>query len=91
MCDDPKSPLYNRAIDTRHYGNWGHEKMWRADNRYDLVVVVGYNYLPSLKHKGSAIFIHPSKGATAGCVGMPLCHLIKLLRLASPHTKIAIG
>ena len=40
-CDDPRSPAYNRLV--RIPNGWSHEKMWREDGLYDLVVVVGYN------------------------------------------------
>ncbi|MEI6204447.1 MAG: L,D-transpeptidase family protein, partial [Enhydrobacter sp.] len=40
-CDDPRADAYNRLV---HVPNdWSHEKMWRDDGLYDLVVVVGYN------------------------------------------------
>src|SRR6266436_1439669 len=40
-CDDPRSSSYNRLV--RVPNDWSHEKMWREDGLYDLVVVVGYN------------------------------------------------
>ncbi len=55
-CDDPRSPSYNRLV---HVPNeWSHEKMWREDGLYDLVVVVGYNDDPPEGEWGSAIFLH---------------------------------
>jgi len=38
-CDDPRSPAYNRLV--RIPNGWSHEKMWREDGLYDLLVVVG--------------------------------------------------
>jgi hypothetical protein len=36
-CDDPRSPAYNRLV--RIPNEWSHEKMWREDGLYDLLVV----------------------------------------------------
>ncbi len=55
-CDDPRSPSYNRLV---HVPNeWSHEKLWRDDGLYDLLVVVGYNDDPPEGEWGSAIFLH---------------------------------
>ena len=55
-CDDPRSSAYNRLV--RVPNEWSHEKMWRDDGLYDLVVVVGYNDDPPEGEWGSAIFLH---------------------------------
>ena len=55
-CDDPRAPTYNRLV--RIPNDWSHEKMWRDDGLYDLVVVVGYNDDPPEGEWGSAIFLH---------------------------------
>ena len=55
-CDDPRSSAYNRLV--RIPNDWSHEKMWRDDGLYDLVVVVGYNDDPPEGEWGSAIFLH---------------------------------
>jgi len=88
-CDDPKSPLYNRLVKLPFSARC--EKLWRKDNRYDVVVVVEYNFDPPIKNKGSAIFIHPSNNATAGCIGMNLTDLVKLLRTIHCKTLLKIG
>lgn len=58
-CDDPASPDYNRLISLPNDAS--HEKMWRDDGLYDLVVEVLFNTDPIVPGKGSAIFIHVAK------------------------------
>src|SRR5262245_47378271 len=40
-CDDPAHPAYNRPIKLPHPAR--HERMWRDDALYDLVLVIGHN------------------------------------------------
>src|SRR5690349_19115621 len=42
--DDPGDPLYNRPVPLPYPAR--HERMWREDGLYDLVVVIGYNTDP---------------------------------------------
>jgi L,D-peptidoglycan transpeptidase YkuD (ErfK/YbiS/YcfS/YnhG family) len=83
-CDDPESAAYNRHVTLPCRG--GHEKLWRADRLYDLVIVLDYNIHPCHKHRGSAIFLHcawPDFAPTEGCVALRPDDLRKLLpRLA---------
>ena len=70
-CDDVRDPNYNRRI--RHPYRASAEHLARDDALYDLVVVLGYNDVPRVKGKGSAIFMHlarPDRGPTAGCVAL---------------------
>lgn len=70
-CDDPASPCYNKLIILPDAAR--HEELWREDNIYDLIVVVGYNDAPAISGKGSAIFIHllrPERTPTQGCVAL---------------------
>ena len=81
-CDDPRSPTYNRLV---HIPNeWSHEKMWRDDGLYDLVVVVGYNDDPPEGEWGSAIFLHIARddyAPTQGCVAFARDDLLELVPL----------
>lgn len=83
-CDDPAAPVYNRPV--RLPSPFGHEKMWRGDGLYDLVIVLDYNIAPRRKYRGSAIFLHCARAdfaPTAGCVALRAADLRKLLlRLA---------
>jgi len=79
-CDDPADPAYNRYV-TRPF-RASHEVLWREDERYDLLLVLGYNTDPPQAGRGSAIFLHvcpPELPPTAGCVAIPRGELCALL------------
>jgi L,D-peptidoglycan transpeptidase YkuD (ErfK/YbiS/YcfS/YnhG family) len=83
-CDDPRSALYNRRVVLPCRAS--HEKLWRADRVYDLVIILDYNIHPRRKNRGSAIFLHcagPDFAPTSGCIALRLDDLRRLLpRLA---------
>ena len=90
-CDDPKSKKYNQLIKVP--SNYSYEKLYRKDNVYDLIAVLDYNKNPTIKNKGSAIFMHLTKNykkKTAGCIGLKEKNLLKLLSLIKINTKIKI-
>lgn len=90
-CDDPRSPSYNRLV--RIPNDWSHEKMWREDSLYDLVVVVGYNDDPPEGEWGSAIFLHIARedfSPTHGCIAFAREDLMELLPLLSPTTRLRV-
>jgi L,D-peptidoglycan transpeptidase YkuD (ErfK/YbiS/YcfS/YnhG family) len=90
-CDDSKSKKYNQLI--RIPSNYNHEKLYRKDNVYDLIAVLDYNKNPTIKNKGSAIFIHLTKSykkKTTGCIGLKKKNLLKLLNQIKINTKIKI-
>ena len=83
-CDDPAHPDYNRPVRLPFPAS--HEKLWREDHVYDLVVVLGYNDDPVIAGKGSAIFLHLARedlNPTEGCVACTRDGLLDLLRGAS--------
>jgi L,D-peptidoglycan transpeptidase YkuD (ErfK/YbiS/YcfS/YnhG family) len=90
-CDDPRSSTYNRLV---HIPNeWSHEKMWRDDGLYDLVVVVGYNDDPPEGEWGSAIFLHVARedySPTQGCVALARDDLLELVTLIGPETRLNV-
>ena len=80
-CDDPLSPDYNRPIKLPYPAS--HERMWRDDHVYDLVVVLGHNDDPPVAGAGSAIFLHlarPDYTPTEGCVALARSDLLELLK-----------
>jgi L,D-peptidoglycan transpeptidase YkuD (ErfK/YbiS/YcfS/YnhG family) len=83
-CDDPESALYNRRVVVPCRAS--HEKLWRADRLYDLVIILDYNIHPRRKNRGSAIFLHcarPDFAPTGGCIALRLDDLRRMLpRLA---------
>ena len=79
-CDDRTDPFYNRPILTPYRAS--HEKLWREDHVYDLIVPLGYNDHPVIPGKGSAIFLHVARedyAPTEGCVACALPDLLALL------------
>jgi L,D-peptidoglycan transpeptidase YkuD (ErfK/YbiS/YcfS/YnhG family) len=90
-CDDPKSKKYNQSINLPSI--YSHEKFYRKDNVYDLILVLNYNIKPIIKNKGSAIFIHIAKRnykKTEGCIALKKNHLLKLITKIKKNTKIII-
>ena len=90
-CDDPRSRNYNKLINLP--SNYRHEKLFKKENIYDIVLVLNYNMRPVQKNKGSAIFIHLSRknyAPTKGCIGLKLLHLKKILKDLNSSTKIKI-
>ncbi|MBK1637541.1 hypothetical protein CKO24_00520 [Rhodothalassium salexigens DSM 2132] len=90
-CDAPDHPAYNRRLDTPPAAS--HERLWRSDRRYDLIVPLGYNDDPPLPGRGSAIFLHltdtPDR-PTAGCVAMDRDDLLALLAALTPASMMVI-
>ena len=90
-CDDPKSKNYNKLISIPF--NYSHEKLFKKENTYDIILVLNYNMKPIKKNKGSAIFIHIAKKnykSTAGCVAVKKEHLMNLIKNIKRTTKIKI-
>ena len=90
-CDDPKSPEYNRHVTLPFTPS--HEKLWRDDHCYDLIIPLGYNDGPTAPGKGSAIFLHvmhDSGRATEGCVALAKADLLAILPHLSPQSCIEI-
>ena len=90
-CDDPRSATYNQLV--RIPNEWSHEKLWREDGLYDLVVVVGYNDDPPEGEWGSAIFLHVARddyAPTRGCVAFARDDLLELVALIGPQTRLNV-
>ena len=90
-CDDPKSIHYNKLIKLPFTHK--HEKLYKKENIYDIILVLNYNMKPIKKNRGSAIFIHVSKNdykKTEGCVAIKKVNLMKLLKEINPNTKVKI-
>ena len=90
-CDDPLSKKYNQLI--KLPTKYGHEKLHRKDNIYDLILVLNYNMKPVIKNKGSAIFIHIARKnyeSTAGCIALKKSDLIMLIKKIKKNTKVLI-
>ena len=91
-CDDPSSNSYNKQI--KLPSKYSHEKLYRKDDLYDLVLVLNYNAKPVIKNKGSAIFLHITKDSykkTRGCIALKKNHLIQLISKIKKNVMIKIN
>ena len=86
-CDDSLSKQYNKLI--KFPFKYSAEKLYRADNIYDIILVLNFNLNPIKKNKGSAIFIHVAtkkyKG-TAGCVAVSKKNLRYIIKKINKKT-----
>ena len=90
-CDDVNDPRYNRKISLPYPAS--HEKLWREDDLYDVVVTLGYNDDPAVPGKGSAIFIHiarPNYAPTAGCIALSLPDMLQILKGIPAESTVCI-
>jgi L,D-peptidoglycan transpeptidase YkuD (ErfK/YbiS/YcfS/YnhG family) len=90
-CDDPSSSYYNKQV--KLPSKYNHERLYRKDNLYDLILVLNYNTNPIIKNKGSAIFLHIAKKKyqpTKGCVALKKQDLIQLTSIIKKNTKIKL-
>ena len=90
-CDDPEDSHYNQPVTLPYQGR--HERLWRDDGLYDIIIPLGYNDVDPVPHKGSAIFLHCAMDdtvATKGCVGLPADALIALLGYLTKDSYVTI-
>ena len=87
--DDPTDPAYNRPV--RLPRGFSTESLIRADDAYDVIVILGHNDRPPIPGQGSAIFFHLSEGRpTAGCVAVERGDMVQLLPLLEPGDAMEI-
>lgn len=88
-CDAPEDPAYNRFIRLPYPGpekQISHEKLWREDGAYDIILVMSHNDSPPVPNLGSAVFIHVAQSDdrnTMGCVALAPEEMVRLL----PHLQ----
>ena len=91
-CDDSKSTKYNHEILFPY--KYSAEKLYRKDKIYDIFINIKYNYRPSAKKKGSAIFLHLTNinyKPTSGCIAIVKKDFLKILPLINKKTRISIS
>ena len=91
-CDDIKDKKnYNKLINIKE--KIKHEKLFRKDNKYDLLIPIKYNFKKRILSKGSCIFIHLTKNykPTAGCIALNKKDFLIMLKLIGRKTKIKIS
>lgn len=91
-CDDPADRAnYNRPIRLPYAGS--HERLWRPDGLYDVILIPGHNDDPPVPGLGSAIFVHVATAdyaPTAGCVALALPDLLALLLSIDEESRLDI-
>lgn len=91
-CDASADPHYNRAVSHPYPASAEH--LWRDDNLYDLIVILGHNDDPVVPGAGSAIFFHVAAadfGATQGCISLDRNDLCMVLADCTPDTHMDIS
>ena len=91
-CNDSKSKKYNQQIYFPF--KYRAEMLYRKDKIYDIFINIKYNYRPSVKKKGSAIFLHLTNinyKPTSGCIAIVKKDLLKILPHINKNTKISIS
>ncbi len=90
-CDAPNDARYNQPVKLPYEAS--HERLWRDDGLYDLLVVLDHNNAPVRAGLGSAIFLHcaqPDFSPTEGCVALEKSALLSLLASAKPGDRVVI-
>jgi len=91
-CDDPKHSSYNLHVKLPFAAS--HEKLWREDHAYDIIVPIGFNDTNIIAGIGSAIFLHlakPGYPPTLGCVAVSLEDMKEILAGLDKDSRIVIG
>ncbi len=91
-CDDINKKEYNTFVNLPFDGNY--ENLWRDDEMYDIIIILGYNDDPIIQNKGSAIFIHVTKENmeyTKGCLALRKEDIYFLLNKINSKTRIEIS
>ena len=89
--DDVQDPDYNRLVRAPH--PFGHERLWRADPLYDLILLTDWNWPDARKGRGSAIFIHrwrKPRHPTAGCIALAPATLLWIARSLRPGSRLVV-
>ncbi len=88
--DNNDKKNYNRLIKTHIKSK--HEKLFRSDYKYDLLIPIKYNFKKNIIGKGSCIFIHLTKNykPTAGCVALKKSDFVILLKIINKNTRIKL-
>mgnify|MGYP001794892187 CR=1 FL=1 len=90
-CDAPEHELYNQYV--RLPFGAGHEQLWRTDEVFILVFMIGNNDDPVVPGAGSCIFMHVARenyAPTEGCVALAQEDLLTLLAAIETSTEIVI-
>ena len=87
-CADPEYNMMGQVPSQFH-----HERFYRADPLYDLVLLINWNWPYAIKGRGSAIFLHQWRKPghpTEGCIAFDPRHLLQIVRRIRFGTKIIV-
>ncbi len=97
-CDDPDDRAYNQSVMLPYHASA--ECLWRDDDVYDVIVVLGHNDDPIEPGRGSAIFLHVAREisndtgetleGTEGCIALRKRDLLEILPILSPETTLKV-
>ena len=71
----------------------GHERLWRDDQVYDIIVELDHNSDPVVPDAGSAIFFHlarPDYSPTEGCIAVSRADMLDILKHCGPGSVLEI-
>ena len=89
--DDVRFPKkYNRLFKINK--KIKHEKLFRKDHKYDLLIPIKYNFDKPINGMGSCIFIHLTKNykPTKGCIALREKDFLIMLKIINKNSKIKI-
>ena len=87
-CNDPDYNMLNKGP-----SKFSHEKLFRADPLYDVVIMTNWNWPYAVKGRGSAIFLHRWRKPghpTEGCGALSPLHLLEVARSITFGTKVIV-
>ena len=91
-CNDQNNKkFYNKLIKIEKTVKY--EKLYRKDNKYNLMIPINYNTKARKLGAGSAIFMHLTNNykPTLGCIAMSKKEFIILLKLINKKTQIKLA
>ena len=89
--DDLKDPDYNLMGTMPTLFN--HEKLFRPDHIYDLVIITNWNWPYAVKGRGSAIFIHNWRRngyPTEGCIALSKENLLRVAKFIGFGSQLIV-
>ena len=89
--DGVRDPDYNLMGTSP--SSFRHEKLFRPDHLYDLVIITNWNWPYPVKGRGSAIFIHHWRRngyPTEGCIALSKENLLRVAKFIDFGTRLII-
>ncbi|MGV6850299.1 MAG: L,D-transpeptidase family protein [Marinibacterium sp.] len=91
--DDQSDPDYNHGLRAANHP-YSHEKLFRGDRLYDLILITDWNWPDAIPGKGSAIFVHrwrKPRHPTEGCIAFDLADLLWITRNLTARSRLIVG